>query len=112
MPAERKPTSKETVVKTACSSHCGGRCLLQVHLRDGVITWIETDTGIAPGIVRTEGTESLLSDPETLKRFESVIPQGRIAVPGDIVGAALFLASAASSHISGQTIVVDGGVQA
>jgi len=67
---------------------------------------------IAPGIVRTEGTESLLSDPETLKRFESAIPLGRIAEPRDIVGAALFLASDVSAHITGHTMVVDGGVQA
>lgn len=67
---------------------------------------------IAPGIVRTEGSESVWSKPETLKRFESAIPLGRIAVPGDIVGAALFLASDASSYITGHTIVVDGGVQA
>lgn len=67
---------------------------------------------IAPGIVRTEGTESLLSEPEVLKRFESTIPLGKIAEPGDIVGAALFLASDASAHITGHTIVVDGGVQA
>lgn len=67
---------------------------------------------IAPGIVRTEGSSSLWSKPETLKRLASAIPLGRIAVPEDIVGAALFLASDASAHITGQTIVVDGGVQA
>ncbi len=67
---------------------------------------------VAPGIVRTEGSESVWGNPETLKRFASAIPLGRIAVPEDIVGAALFLASDASSYITGHTIVVDGGVQA
>jgi NAD(P)-dependent dehydrogenase (short-subunit alcohol dehydrogenase family) len=67
---------------------------------------------IAPGIVRTEASASVWSKPETLQRFSSAIPLGRIAVPEDIVGAALFLASDASSYITGHTIVVDGGVQA
>jgi dehydrogenase/reductase SDR family protein 4 len=67
---------------------------------------------IAPGIVRTEGTAALLQGPETVQRFQAGIPLGRIAVPGDIVGAALFLASDASAYITGHTIVVDGGAQA
>ncbi|MEE9583261.1 MAG: glucose 1-dehydrogenase, partial [Dehalococcoidales bacterium] len=65
---------------------------------------------IGPGIVKTELTRALWSDPETLKKFESTIPLGgRWAEPGDIVGAALFLASDASSYITGDTILVDGG---
>lgn len=67
---------------------------------------------IAPGIVRTEGSESVWGDPETLKRLASTIPLGRIAVSEDIIGAALFLASDASSYITGHTIVIDGGMQA
>ncbi len=67
---------------------------------------------IAPGIVRTEGSASVWSNPEALQRFASTIPLGRIAVPEDIIGAALFLASDASSYITGHTIVIDGGMQA
>ncbi|MBI2856766.1 MAG: molybdopterin-dependent oxidoreductase [Chloroflexi bacterium] len=38
----------EEVVKTACSSHCGGTCMLKVHVRDGVVTAIETDDNPDP----------------------------------------------------------------
>ncbi len=64
---------------------------------------------IAPTSVKTELSKSRWQDPEELKRWEADIPLGRIAVPDDIIGTALFLASNASAYISGHTIVVDGG---
>jgi NAD(P)-dependent dehydrogenase (short-subunit alcohol dehydrogenase family) len=67
---------------------------------------------IAPSMVKTKFSEPLWSDPETLKQIESEIPLGRLAEPGDIIGAGLFLASDASSYITGHTIIVDGGLSA
>jgi len=64
---------------------------------------------IAPILVKTEMTRSRWSDPEFLKKREARIPLGRVAEPGDIVGTALFLASDASSLISGHTVLIDGG---
>ncbi len=42
----------ETVVNTVCASHCGGNCLLRVHVKDGVITRVETDNGPEPNQLR------------------------------------------------------------
>jgi len=67
---------------------------------------------IAPSMVKTKFSQALWSAPETLKRIEAEIPLGRLAEPGDIIGTALFLASDASSYITGHTIIVDGGRQA
>ena len=67
---------------------------------------------IAPYMVKTKFSQPLWSAPETLKQLESEIPLGRLAEPGDIIGAALFLASDASSYITGHTIIVDGGLGA
>ena len=67
---------------------------------------------IAPILVKTEMTRARWSDPEFLKKREARIPLGRVAEPGDIVGAALFLASDASNLISGHTILIDGGESA
>jgi NAD(P)-dependent dehydrogenase (short-subunit alcohol dehydrogenase family) len=67
---------------------------------------------IAPYLVKTKFSQPLWSDPETLKQLESEIPLGRLAETGDITGSVLFLASDASSYITGQTIIVDGGLSA
>ncbi len=64
---------------------------------------------IAPGLVRTKMSEVIWSDPERLKEEVAGIPLGRVAEPSDIASVALFLASDASRHITGDTIVVDGG---
>ena len=67
---------------------------------------------IAPSMVKTKFSQPLWSDPETLKQTESEIPLGRLAEPDDIIGSVLFLASDASSYITGHTIIVDGGLSA
>ncbi len=65
---------------------------------------------IAPGLVRTDFARALWEDPERLAKATSTYPLGRIGEPEDIAGAALLLASPAGRFITGQTLVVDGGV--
>ena len=64
---------------------------------------------LGPGLTRTEANRSRFDDPEFLEQRLPTIPLGRVADTADMVGTALFLASDASSYITGQTIVVDGG---
>ncbi len=64
---------------------------------------------IAPGIVETEFSKSLWSNPEIRKQHEAITPLGCFAQPDDIVGTVLFLASDFSSRITGQTVLIDGG---
>jgi len=64
---------------------------------------------VAPYIVKTKFSQPLWSEPEALRQIEAEIPMGRLAETGDIMGAVLFLAADASSYITGQTIIVDGG---
>jgi NAD(P)-dependent dehydrogenase (short-subunit alcohol dehydrogenase family) len=65
---------------------------------------------IAPGLVRTYFAQALWENPETLAMAESTTPLRRIGEPDDIAGAAVMLASRAGNWITGQVIVIDGGV--
>jgi NAD(P)-dependent dehydrogenase (short-subunit alcohol dehydrogenase family) len=65
---------------------------------------------IAPGLIKTDFARALWEDPEMLKRRTSTTPLRRIGEPDEIAGAAIFLASQAGTFVTGQTIVVDGGV--
>jgi len=68
---------------------------------------------IGPALVSTEsGMGAGLNTSEHIRRYLDSIPMGRIAVPEDIVGVAVFLASKASDFITGQIIYVDGGLTA
>jgi 3-oxoacyl-[acyl-carrier protein] reductase len=67
-----------------------------------------TVNAIAPGYIKTEMTEAL---PEEVRsRMLANIPLGRPGTPSDVASVALFLASEYSSYITGQVIVVDGGM--
>ena len=64
---------------------------------------------IAPGFIRTPRLEQILS-PEQWREVEGHIPLGRAAKPYEIAGPILFLSSDLSSHITGQIIAADGGL--
>ncbi|OWP07588.1 2-deoxy-d-gluconate 3-dehydrogenase [Marssonina coronariae] len=64
---------------------------------------------IAPGYIDTDMNRALLADPDRLRSISERIPAGRWGVPDDFKGSVLFLASAASSYVSGHVLVVDGG---
>lgn len=64
---------------------------------------------IGPGYIRTEMTEPLYHDKERYDRVMSRVAIKRWGTPDDLKGAAVFLASRASSYVTGQVIYIDGG---
>jgi 3-oxoacyl-[acyl-carrier protein] reductase len=75
--------------------------------RDGIRV-----NGIAPGFVRTAQALSREHSvgPEGLEAAAGYIPMGRVGEPADIASVALFLASPAAGYVTGQTLIVDGGL--
>ncbi len=70
----------DRIIPTVCSSHCGGVCLLKVHVRNGIVTRIETDDGPEPqlrGCLRGRAYRQRLYDPgRILHPLKRVGPRG------------------------------------
>ncbi len=64
---------------------------------------------VAPTFVESATNATLFQDEEFFRETVARIPLGRIAKPADIVGAIVYLASAASGMVTGHTLLVDGG---
>ena len=92
-----------------CASR-GGIRQLTMSLADD---WGEhgiTVNCLAPGWFKTEQNKVLYEDPEWVAYLTDRIPVKRPGMPHDLDGAVVFLASEASRYITGQTLLVDGGI--
>lgn len=69
-----------------------------------------TVNNIAPGMILTPINKSVIDDPKRLKQAEDIIPFHRGGNPMEVANVALFLASEASSYVTGSTYTVDGAL--
>jgi len=90
----------------------GGLALLIKQLATEWAKYQIRVNGIAPTFTRTPLVTDYLNDPAFYNALVERIPMGRVCETEDLAGIALFLASDASSFITGQNIFVDGGVTA
>jgi 3-oxoacyl-[acyl-carrier protein] reductase len=67
---------------------------------------------IVPGTMDTPMNGYVLSDPESKEQYREAVPMGRLGLPSDIEGLALFLASDESSYCTGGLYMCDGGLTA
>ncbi len=64
---------------------------------------------IAPGLIKTRFSEALWKNPEIMEESMARTPMARMGQPEEMVGAILYLASDASSYVTGQVVALDGG---
>lgn len=94
------------------ASYAASKGALLQLMRTLAVEWAPygiTVNAIAPGPFLTEMNRPVLNDPEHYKTFCQRIPLGRFGEPREIVTAGLFLASPASSYVTGAELVIDGG---
>lgn len=65
---------------------------------------------IEPSVIKTDFTQPLWGEPHRTQWFDETTPIGRLSDPDEIIGSVIFLATDASSYITGQSIVIDGGI--
>ena len=94
----------------------GAYCAAKSALASFTVTWAQElgphgirVNAIAPGGVATGNMDRILNDPALHADFLSTVPLGRLGEPRDAANCALFLASDASSWVSGATILLSGG---
>ena len=65
---------------------------------------------VTPGIIDTRRTERYRVDPEMAERIKTRVPLGRVGNPDEVASVVCFLLGAQASYITGETVVVDGGM--
>jgi NAD(P)-dependent dehydrogenase (short-subunit alcohol dehydrogenase family) len=95
------------------AAYCPSKGAVDTLTRTLACEWAKHNVlvnAVAPTIVETDLTKPALADPVYAQRMKARIPLGRWAMPEDIVGPTIFLASKASDFVTGQIVYIDGGV--
>jgi meso-butanediol dehydrogenase/(S,S)-butanediol dehydrogenase/diacetyl reductase len=83
------------------------RTLAMDHAHQGIRV-----NAVCPGLVLTPIAAALHQTPQIMDAYRQMIPMGRACEPDEIARPILFLASSAASYITGEALVIDGGVRA
>lgn len=95
------------------SAYCASKAGLSSFTRCLASEWAPFNirvNAVSPGWVNTDLAKPYMADPEFNKMVREAIPLGRLAEPKEVALLVLFLASEASSYLTGEIITVDGGV--
>jgi NAD(P)-dependent dehydrogenase (short-subunit alcohol dehydrogenase family) len=96
------------------SAYCATKAGLANLTRQLAVEWAPYNilvNAIAPGWIPTEATEGGIANSAHKARMETFTPLGRLGTPEEVRGAVIFLASPASSYVTGTVLSVDGGYQ-
>jgi gluconate 5-dehydrogenase len=95
--------------------YCATKGAVELITRALALEWAPYQINVnalGPSLIITPGTIHIRNNPRLAEEYKAAIPLGRLGEPDDLIGACVFLASAASDFITGQTIYVDGGLTA
>jgi len=96
------------------AAYCATKAGLANLTRQLAVEWAPHNilvNAIAPGWIPTEATEGGIAKGSNKERMELFTPLGRLGLPEELRGAVIFLASPASSYVTGTVLSVDGGYQ-
>lgn len=102
-------------IRRGYAAYCASKGGLGVLIKQLAAEWAKYGirvNGIAPTFTRTPLVKKYLDDPAFYSALVGRIPLGRVCETHDLAGLAVFLASDASAFITGQNILVDGGLTA
>jgi len=88
----------------------GGLRMLMRNLADELSVYGIRINNVAPGAIATPINAATLANDEKMATLSRIIPMGRMGRPEEVAQVALFLASDASSYVTGSTYYVDGGM--
>jgi len=97
------------------TGYCATKGAVQMITKCLAVEWAPYNINVnalGPALIITPGTAHIQKDPKLAEKRKAEIPLGRLALPEDLVGACVFLASSASDYVTGQTLFVDGGTTA
>jgi NAD(P)-dependent dehydrogenase (short-subunit alcohol dehydrogenase family) len=96
------------------AAYCATKAGLANLTRQLAVEWAPHNilvNAIAPGWIPTEATEGGIAKGANKERMEMFTPLGRLGTPEELRGAVIFIASPASSYVTGTVLSVDGGYQ-
>lgn len=102
-------------IHSGYAAYCAAKGGLNTLVKQLATEWAQHGilvNAIAPTFIRTEQVADMLADPDFYEPLVKRIPLGRVGEPEDLVGPVLMFASSASNFITGQILVVDGGLTA
>ena len=103
----------EDVAFPGFTPYCAAKGGLRMMMRNAALELAEFGirvNNVAPGAIATPINTKTLNDPEKVAILQRIIPLSRMGKPEEVAEVALFLASDASSYVTGSTYYVDGGM--